>query len=190
VGEWSEASYSIEAASAAYPLDPRVGNIAGFVYMRAGRIAEAETALRRSLEISPTFVWDHFYLGTTLLLEGRASEALAEMQQETAPGAQAAGLALAYHALHRDQESDAALARLKAENESDSAMLIAEAPAVRGQKDQAFEWLDRAYVQKDDSLSYFKGDPLLKKNLESDPRYKAFLRKMNLPEQRGGEPRR
>ena len=35
--------------------------------------------------------------------------------------------------------------------------------------------------QKDPSLYLFKGDPLLK-NLESDPRHKAFLRKMNLPE--------
>jgi serine/threonine-protein kinase len=182
VGAWSEAAYYIEAAGAADPLDPRIGDIAGVVYLRAGRITEAEIALRRSLEISPTFVWDHFYLGTALLMEGRANEALTEMQQETGHGAQAAGMAVVYHVLHRDRDSDAALARLEAENAGDSAMLIAEAYAVRGQKDQAFKWLDRAFTQKDDSLSYFKGDPLLQKSLASDPRYKAFLRKMNLPE--------
>lgn len=46
---------------------------------------------------------------------------------------------------------------------------------------EAFKWLDRAYAQKDASLTYIKGVPLLKK-IEGDPRHKAFLKKMNLPE--------
>jgi len=41
--------------------------------------------------------------------------------------------------------------------------------------------LDRAYSQKDPYLVSIKGNPMLKK-IESDPRYKAFLKKMNLPE--------
>jgi hypothetical protein len=93
----------------------------------------------------------------------------------------AAGLVLVYHALRRTQEADAELAQLEAEHASDMAMWIAEAHAFRGQKDEAFTWLDKAYAQKDHYLWTIKGDPLLK-NIESDPRYKAFLRKMNLPE--------
>lgn len=58
---------------------------------------------------------------------------------------------------------------------------IARVYAFRGEKDRAFEWLDRAYDVRDQDLYFIKGDPLLKK-LEADPRYKAFLRKMNLPE--------
>jgi hypothetical protein len=42
-------------------------------------------------------------------------------------------------------------------------------------------WLERAYAQKDVGLYAIKGDPPLK-NLEGDPRFKAFLKKMNLPE--------
>jgi len=45
----------------------------------------------------------------------------------------------------------------------------------------AFEWPDRAYRQKDSGLQYVKGDWLLR-SLERDPRYKAFLKRMNLPE--------
>jgi TolB-like protein len=41
--------------------------------------------------------------------------------------------------------------------------------------------VERAYQQRDIDLYFIKGDPLLK-NLEGEPRYKAFLRKMNLPE--------
>ncbi len=45
---------------------------------------------------------------------------------------------------------------------------------------KAFEWLERAYKQRDGGLIEMKGDPLLR-NLERDPRYAAFLKKMNLP---------
>jgi hypothetical protein len=53
--------------------------------------------------------------------------------------------------------------------------------AFRGESDKAMMWLDRAYVQKDPGLYSVKGEPPLKK-MEGDPRFKAFLRKMNLPE--------
>jgi len=181
VGEWSEATYVIEAARALDPLDPRISYVAGVVYLHAGRLAEAEAALRRSLAISPTYVRAHHFLGIALVLQGRPQEALTEMQQETGPGGQAAGLVLAYHALHRDPEALAALARLEAEDANDAAMLIAEACAFIGDKDQAFIWLERAYAQKDSRLFHLKGDPLTR-NLEGDPRYRSFLRKMNLPE--------
>jgi hypothetical protein len=39
----------------------------------------------------------------------------------------------------------------------------------------------RAYAQKDPYLCSIKGEATLKK-LEGDPRYKAFLKKMNLPQ--------
>ena len=52
--------------------------------------------------------------------------------------------------------------------------------AFRGEPDRAFEWLERAYRQRDAGLMEIKADPLLK-NLERDPRYGAFLKKMRLP---------
>jgi hypothetical protein len=58
---------------------------------------------------------------------------------------------------------------------------MAEVHAYRGEIDQAFTWLDRAYRQKDVVLYRLKGDPLLR-NLEPDARHKTLLRRMNLPE--------
>ena len=89
------------------------------------------------------------------------------------------GLALAYHALGRKKESDAALAELIEKYHADWAFQIAEVYAFRGESDKAFEWLERAYAQRDGGLADLKGDPLLK-SLERDPRY-AFLQKMRLP---------
>jgi adenylate cyclase len=53
--------------------------------------------------------------------------------------------------------------------------------AFRGEADEAFRWIERAYRQRDPGLYMIKVDPLLK-NIEAEPRYNAFLRKMNLPE--------
>jgi TolB-like protein/Flp pilus assembly protein TadD len=182
LGDWKDATSSIETAIANDPLDAALYNIAARIYVRAGRVKEAETAVRRALQISPTSAFNHHLLGVTLLLQGRATEALVEMQQEgSGPGAQAVGLALAYHALHRERDADAAIARLKAEHGDDAALLVAEAYAYRSQKDAAFEWLDRSFAQRDNSLYTLKGAPLFK-SLEGDARYTAFLRKMNLPE--------
>jgi hypothetical protein len=44
----------------------------------------------------------------------------------------------------------------------------------------SFEWLERAYKQRDGGLAEIKGEPLLH-SLKGDPRYRAFLQKMKLP---------
>jgi serine/threonine-protein kinase len=180
-GEWKEALRIADAALAVDPLQPSGYECINWAILRLGRFAEAEAAARRALQISPTYSGGHRDLGNALLMQGKAAEALTEMQKETFVGWQQVGLVLASQALHRAPEADAELARLEAEHSADMAMGIAEAYAFKGQKDQAFSWLDRAYAQKDIFLWSIKGDPFLK-SLEDDPRYRAFLRKINLPE--------
>jgi hypothetical protein len=87
---------------------------------------------------------------------------------------------MAYFALGSKADSDAALAAML-NKDAAHPYLIAQVYAFRGESDEAFKWLDRAYVQKDPSLVLVKSQPMFSK-LEGDARYKAFLRKMNLPE--------
>jgi Tfp pilus assembly protein PilF len=108
---------------------------------------------------------------------GSAEEALANWQKETDDATREAGLAMAYHALHRVKESDATLARLTRQHQ-DSALLVAEVYAYLGQNDHAFKWLETAFAAKDHDRCYIKSDTPLK-GLERDPRYKIFLRRMN-----------
>ena len=61
-----------------------------------------------------------------------------------------------------------------------NAFEIATIYAFRNQTDEAFEWLDRAYAQRDPSLMSTKMDPLLK-SLHNDPRFPALMKKLNLP---------
>jgi TolB-like protein/Flp pilus assembly protein TadD len=170
--------------NAAMALDPW-GAIShaglGTISYRKARILEAEARLRTAIEVSPTFLWAHWTLGTVLLAAGRLDAALAQMQQAGTDGGADAGIALVYHAMDRRAESDAALARAASAYAEHWAYVIAQVHAYRGEIEQAFAWLERAYRQKDVALYRVKGDPLLK-NLEADPRHKAFLRKMSLAE--------
>jgi len=103
------------------------------------------------------------------------------MEQETIDDGKQQGLALVYYALGRKAEADAALAVLIKEEVDGSALGIAEVYAFRGQSNEAMHWLERAYDQQDPYLFQIKGDLLLS-SLAGDPRFKAFLKKMNLPE--------
>jgi eukaryotic-like serine/threonine-protein kinase len=146
----------------------------------AGRWQEAEPAFRKVLELNPQFPSAHRLLGLIYLAQSKPEEALAEMHKEPEPVFRGQGLALAYLAAGKKKEADAALADYIREYQNDAAFQIAEIFAYRGEKDKAFEWLERAYKQRDTGLSEMKGDPLLR-SLHADPRWPAFLKKMKLP---------
>ena len=152
----------------------------GLTAYYAGRLEEAEGAYRKALELNPQFPSAHLGLGRIHLMRSEPEAALAEMQNEAEDFWRGFGLALAYHAAGRKKEADTALAEYIEKHQSGWAFQIAEIHAYRGETDKAFEWLERAYKQRDGGLSQMKGDPLLR-SLESDPRYAAFLKKMKLP---------
>ena len=181
LGRLDEAAAFYNAALALDPLGAISHAGLGTISYRMGRIPEAEARLRTAIEVSPTFLWTHWTLGTVLLAAGKLDAALAQMQRATSDGGADAGIALVYHAMKRKAESDAALVRAANAYAEHWAYVVAQVHAYRGEIKQALAWLDRAHRQKDVALYRVKGDPLLK-NLEPDPRYKAFLHKMNLPE--------
>ena len=141
----------------------------GFHAYYAGRWEEAEAAFRKALELNPQYPSAHMNLGRIYLAQSKPEEALAEMQKEPEPFWRGQGLALAYHAAGKKKEADAALAEYIEKYQNNSAFQIAEIYAYRGETDKAFEWLERAYKQRDGGLSEMKGDPLLR-NIEKDPR--------------------
>jgi TolB-like protein/tetratricopeptide (TPR) repeat protein len=182
LGHWDEAVRLLNTALEFDPLNAALYWDLGNARYRSGRFPEAEAAFRRVLQISPTFVSAHFELGRVLLERGKLRDALSEMEQESPEpeSGRTAGMVIVYYALGRRTDSDAALKRLEAESGETWPFGMAEACAYRGEANKAFEWLDRAYTRKDE-LELIKGDPMFAK-IDQDPRYKAFLRKMNLPE--------
>jgi TolB-like protein len=181
LGRWDDALRQIKAALVKDPLDPDSFQVLTMIQTNRGHLPEAEASIRRALDIRPTYTWCRYYLGLALLARGDRDAALIEMRQETADFAQRQGLAIVYYALGRNAESDAVLDSMLHEDADGNASGIAAVYAFRGQSDGAMHWLERAYAQKDPDLYYIKGEPPFK-NLKGDPRYKAFLRKLNLPE--------
>jgi TolB-like protein/Tfp pilus assembly protein PilF len=179
-GDWTKAARAVSTGFTRDPLNPAGHNILSGIYLRAGRLAEAEEEIRKVMEISPTYESAPYHLGIVLLMRGRAAEALAAMQQIRNERMRTRGLASVYHALDRRAESDAALTWLAREHAHDDALGIAQAHAFRGELEDALRWLDRAYAQKDAGIHHIKGDPLLR-GLAGDARYQAFLRRLKIP---------
>jgi len=181
LGRFDEALAADRRAVALDPLSPgRYQNLGRHAYW-AGQLEEASAAFKKAVELNPDLVITHTYLGYIDLAQGHPQEALSEMKLERGPEWRLQGLALAYFALGQKQAADAALAESIAKFHSIIAYQIAETYAFRGEADKAFEWLERAYEQRDSGLPEVKVDPLLT-NIKSDPRYSAFLKKMHLPE--------
>jgi TolB-like protein/DNA-binding winged helix-turn-helix (wHTH) protein/Tfp pilus assembly protein PilF len=145
-----------------------------------GQLDEAAADCKKALELNPDVVAAHTMLSQIYVMQGRPQNALPEIELVHYDIVHAFLYPFAYYALGRKKESDAALGELIAKYHAGAAYQIAEVYAFRNQPDEAFEWLDRAYAQRDGGLIFTKVDPLLK-SLHRNPRYAAFLKKLNLP---------
>jgi TolB-like protein/DNA-binding winged helix-turn-helix (wHTH) protein/Tfp pilus assembly protein PilF len=145
----------------------------------AGRYDEARAALQQALALNPQATYSHVVLCQILIAQGNPQQALAEIEKEPNEGGKLTGEVLAYHALGRKQDSNAALAGLIAKHHTYGAYQIAQVYAYRGDSDKSFEWLERAYDQRDTGLPSFNTEPLFK-NLHHDPRYAELLKKMRM----------
>jgi TolB-like protein len=143
----------------------------------------AIASYRTVLSLAPGHGGAHADIGNARLQKGDAPGALAEIEQETSEVWRMIVLPMAYHALGRKADSDAALAALIAKYEKDSSYNIAYVYAFRGEADKAFEWLDKAVAYGDGGLSEIVTNNLFAK-IHADPRWLAFLRKVGkAPEQ-------
>src|SRR6185295_9683582 len=98
----------------------------------AGRYDAAIASLRTVLSLSPNRGGAHFNLGVALLLKGDATAALAEMEQEKNEAWRMVGLPMAYRALGRKADADAALNALITKSEKDFSYNIAHVYAFCG----------------------------------------------------------
>jgi eukaryotic-like serine/threonine-protein kinase len=178
-GHFDDALQLRQQAVSIDPLSPTQHFWLGRSYLKLGRLADAESSFRTSLDLNPNGPVLHWNIALTLMLRGEYRAALEEMQRETSAPARTVGLALIYGAMGRAVEAEKALREMsELKDPGVSPFWFAVVHACRGEKDQAFSSLGRAYEAHDFYLIDIRGFPLLK-NLESDPRYDALLRKMN-----------
>lgn len=180
LGRFDQAITLMRKASELDPKKVPIYTSLGLMSMYANRLEEAATAYKKAIELNPQYPPAHTFLGLVYLLQGKSDKAIAEIQHESDEGWRLYGLAQAYYGAKRMAQADGALNSLVSIYGSESAYQVAEVYAYRGEIDSTFEWLEKAYAFRDGGLSELKGDPFMK-NIESDQRYVAFLKKMKLP---------
>jgi adenylate cyclase len=176
---------AIEMYRKAVELDPvnaQSRSFLAFGLANTKRFTEARAEYARVIELNPSAPWAHAGLGLAYLLQNKFEEAATEAQADAGDWARLLIVSCARWAQKRVEESDAALNELIKNEAELAAFQVAEAYAYRGDKDRAFEWLERARRQRDPGLGNLRKDPLLE-SLYHDPRWNAFLHTMGLADE-------
>jgi TolB-like protein/Tfp pilus assembly protein PilF len=146
-----------------------------------GNRSAALEAIHRALEIQPSDSYSMYWLAVIQLTGGQPAVALETFRKVDLGGLRLTGIAMAQCSLHHGSESQRALSEAIAKSANENAYPIAEAYAWCGDKDQALQWLERAYRQHDAGLSEITWGPLLV-SLHDDPRFAALVSRMNFPQ--------
>jgi tetratricopeptide (TPR) repeat protein len=168
-----------QQAVALDPVNALARSLLAYNLAMAGRHTEAQAEYPRVIELNPHAPWAYAGLGMSYLLEGKFDLAVTTAQKDQADYARLLVTALARFSQKQLPEADAALGQLTAKYSDTAAYQIAEAYAYRGDLDRAFEWLDRARLQRDPGIVGLQCDRLLG-NLIADPRWKSLIRTLGL----------
>jgi len=179
-GHQDDAIAMARKATVIDPLSLDVWHNLGMLLFCSGQDAEARSAWQHAFDINPGARWPNYLVGFLDLREGKIENALAHFRATDEPF-RLTGTAMLEHTLGHAAESEQALDTLKAKYTAGSAFQIGAIYAWRGEKDLAFEWLDRAYDQHDAGMPRLRYDPTLA-SLHDDPRFAALVKKMGFSE--------
>jgi serine/threonine protein kinase/tetratricopeptide (TPR) repeat protein len=182
-GRFEEA---IAQAKRALTLDPvsMIANWnAGYIFYVARQYDNAIDQERKTLELDSHFVPAHAILGESYIQKSMFKEAVAEFERalmiSPADAYALGGLGQAYAAAGRRAEAQKVLDRLNelSKKKYVAAWTNAAIYSGLGEKDKAFEWLEKVYEER--SVVNIRTDPMWDP-LHSDPRFADLLRRMNL----------
>jgi len=179
VGRFSDAEAFLKRSIERDPLtvDGYVG--IGMLYRSMNRAGDSELWLRKAVELIPQAIHTRYVLALLLAQQGRDAEALTVATEEPAEWARLTALAYVHHTAGRDGESHQALHELEANHAGHAAFQIAQVHAARGEIDAAYDWLERAFAQRDPGMAWTKFEPCFA-SLHGDPRWAAMLSRLGL----------
>ena len=186
LGRFDEALAAVQRAREMDPLSPIVGSTEAALHYYARRFDVARAVLEPLIELHPDFVPAQLDLGRALEELGRLDEAQVAFER----GARMAGVPLEESsplahlwALRGERaRAEAVVERLRAAaaHRHVSPYTIANIYAALPDADLAFEWLERAYAERDPMIIYLRVHPRLDR-LRGDPRLDALARRVGLP---------
>jgi TolB-like protein/Tfp pilus assembly protein PilF/tRNA A-37 threonylcarbamoyl transferase component Bud32 len=159
--------------------------LGGWGYQMAGRYDESIAQIKKGLDMDPSILYGQLFLASAYALKGMYEEAAAQADKAISAWPRREDVQIftflgwVYAVSGQQKKARDLLNRmldLRTKRYLD-AYLIGEVYAGLGEKDKAFEWLNKAYEERAGQMIFLKVDPWIK-NLHSDPRYKELLRKM------------
>jgi TolB-like protein/DNA-binding winged helix-turn-helix (wHTH) protein/Flp pilus assembly protein TadD len=194
MGQMPEAIVENQKALELDPLSLPINNFMGMTYMFAGDYEKSYQQFHRTIAMDPTFPLAHQYFSFLLEMMGRFEEGIEEDEKSevlggSSPEDAAAEAAMMRQALKKGGEKGLWQKSLKLtlnrlnppKGEYVAPGIVASVYALAGDKDSAFEWLDKAYSERDgEDITLLKCDPSFK-NLRDDPRFDDLLRRLRLP---------
>jgi serine/threonine protein kinase/Tfp pilus assembly protein PilF len=179
MGRFEEAVRFSRRAVAQDPLSTAIWHNLGYTCHGAGMLEESERAFRKALELVPQRFLSGALLSLVLMDQGRAEDALAQAKLEPEAFWRSWALSIIDHMAGRKAEADERLRILVKDHADGSAFQIAEVYSMRGEADEAFEWLERAVAERDAGVTHTKANPRFR-SLHGDPRWAALLTQIGL----------
>jgi len=172
-----EAIKEIKLAKELDPLSWRINTNIGVILYRARKYDQAIEELKKAIKMFPDHGAGYRNLGRAYLDKSMHKEALEMFQKAESK----LWICVTYMKMGKRDEAQKGFDDLI--NQSKSAHV---SPATfthiyfaLGENDRGFEWLDKAYQERGDWMTYLKVDPFFD-NIRSDPRFIELLKKMNL----------
>jgi serine/threonine protein kinase/TolB-like protein len=151
------------------PLSSIVSTNYAVMLMQARRYPDSLAQFQKVLARDPNFAPAHYKLSHLYATTGRFPEAVSELRKVFAKPIPVSADAKGYLDLAMTLEG------------SDRSAFVAIASALSGKRDQAFEYLEKAYADGDNELLFAIRYPALDP-LRSDPRFADLMRRLGLPE--------
>jgi TolB-like protein/Tfp pilus assembly protein PilF len=183
-GRTDESLVEITRARELDPLSPVINEVLAGILLTAGRYESAVEQLQHTLELDPILPDAHLALSKAFWKHGHYQEAIIEAQKAASYSGTpryVAGVALALGAAGKKAEANSILKELtqRSKDEYVSPFYFAGIYSVLGQREQAFEWLGKAYQLRDRNLNGIRNEPQFD-NIRSDSRFADLLKRMRL----------
>jgi TolB-like protein/cytochrome c-type biogenesis protein CcmH/NrfG len=159
------------------PLSVRTIQNLALYHLFDGQLEESRSLITDVIERDPNHPTAQSILGWTYLFDGDAEEATKQMSTESIEPLRLFGEVVGHWAAGNVTQSEEALVNLVELHGDVWFYQIAEAYAYTGRPDEAFEWLEKAFDEKDTGLTMMLSDPFLI-SLHDDSRWDELLAKL------------
>jgi DNA-binding winged helix-turn-helix (wHTH) protein/TolB-like protein/tetratricopeptide (TPR) repeat protein len=187
MGRSTESITGMRRALELEPLSLMINVELGDMLLFARQYDQAIEQYRKTLDLDSSFVRAHVQLGQVYGQKGQYEEAISELKKAISLNSEdnyaIQLLGYMYAISRRTSEAYKALEELKERAKRTHVLPydIAVIYVGLGEKDRAFEWLEKSFAERDEGLLYLRVDPALD-SLRSDPRFADLLRRVGFPQ--------